>query len=44
MPDKTVCCFVYIVNGETTILPLQMGNVVANNELAFSFRPTRKDE
>ncbi len=36
------CCFVYSYTGETAILPLQKWRLVAKNELAFSFRPTRK--
>ncbi len=42
MPDKAVCCFVYSVTGETTILPLQKQHLVAKNELTFSFRPREK--
>ncbi len=37
------CCFVYSVTRETAIFTLQK-HLVAKNELAFSFRPKRKDQ
>ncbi len=44
MPDKAVfvraVLFVYCVTGETAVLPC----LVTKNELAFSFRPRRKDQ
>ncbi len=48
MPDKAAfvraVLFVYSVTGETAILPLQKRHLVTKNELAFSFRPRRKDQ
>ncbi len=37
---RTQCCFVNSVTGET----LQKRHLVAKNQLAFSFRPMRKDQ
>ncbi len=36
------CCFVYSVTGETAIFNPPKVHLVAKNEFAFSFRPTRK--
>ncbi len=38
------CCFVYSVTAETAIFKLQKRHLVAKNELAFSFRPMRKEQ
>ncbi len=48
MPDKAVLVSEVLLcvqhYRETAILPLQKRHLVAKNEFAFSFRPTRKDQ